>query len=71
MKSLGETEFGKPKYEEHESLVRKIREAFLLFYVSSLKSYGECWEKKDGEFRLDRDKLIDIVEDDYKYEPLP
>ena len=65
---MTETDLGnKAKLEEYENLVKDIREGFLLFYVSTMKTSGDFWERKDGEFRVDRDQLIGSVQDDYKY----
>ena len=65
---MAETDFGnKTKLEEYETLVKDIREGFLLFYVSTMKTSGDFWERKDGEFRVDREQLIESVQADYKY----
>ncbi len=68
VKTLGDGEIDKARAEEMEDQTRKIRDGFLLFFVSSLKACGEdeFWEKKDGDLRINRDKLVDGAEEDYK-----
>ncbi len=63
---LGEGAKDRRKAEDIEEQVRQVREGFLLFFVSSLKSCDDFWEKKDGDLRINRDKLIDGTAEDYK-----
>lgn len=67
IKQIGEGEQAKAKSEELESCVWNIREAFLLFLVSTLKTYGDYWEKKDGEYQVNREKLVANSDEDYKW----
>jgi hypothetical protein len=52
--------------EEHDALVHEIRNAALLFFVSTLKWCGDYLETKDGETRINKRSLVENVPTDYK-----
>ena len=53
------------KSNESEVLKNKLRDAFLLFFVSCLKSYESYLKFKNGKYKVDYKKLVKSVEEDY------
>eukprot|EP00826_Nyctotherus_ovalis_P029317 TRINITY_DN2313_c0_g1_i1.p1 TRINITY_DN2313_c0_g1~~TRINITY_DN2313_c0_g1_i1.p1 ORF type:complete len:388 (-),score=53.81 TRINITY_DN2313_c0_g1_i1:410-1573(-) len=65
LKASNELDTSKAKYSERETLVSKLRDAFLLFFVSCLKAYGSFIERKNGMYKVDYKKLKQSVKEDY------
>ena len=64
LKALEDTEKNR---EEQESLVETIRNAFFLVFISAFKQQDSFIKRKNEEYRISDKKLLNTVENDYKW----